>query len=139
MLTQVVQERPLVTNEHKVIMCATYTKEEIKKALFSIPSDYFYRDAWTIVGNEVVKAVLDALQEGKFFKALNTTVITLVPKTKCPKNVVEFRPISCYNTIYKCVIKVLCNRLRQVLPDFIMKNQEGFGHGRFTAYNIMVT
>lgn len=69
------QERPPVTDEHKAIFYAPYTKEEIKKALFSISGNkslgtdgfgtYFYIDAWIIVGNEVIEAVLNALQEGR--------------------------------------------------------------------------
>lgn len=138
----------MVLEAHKAILTAPYTREEVKKALFSIPRDkapgtdgfgtYFYRDTWSIMGNEVIDAVLDVLQGGKVLKTLNTTVITLVPKTKCPTNVIEFRPISCCNTLYKCVTKVLCGRLREVLPDLIIENQGGFVHGRYIAHNIMV-
>ena len=71
-------------------------------------------------------------------KELNHTIINLVPKTKCPHNMSEFRPILCGNTIYKCITKVLCGRLRQVLPDLIMENQSGFVYGRYITYNIMV-
>ncbi|XP_056697339.1 uncharacterized protein [Spinacia oleracea] len=54
------------------------------------------------------------------------------------KDVTEFRPISCCNTLYKCLTKVLCGRLRQILPDLILENQGGFVHGRFIVHNIMV-
>lgn len=50
----------------------------------------------------------------------------------------EYKPISCCNTLYKCVTKVLCNRLRQVLPDIIVENQGGFVPGRYIVHNIMV-
>lgn len=69
---------------------------------------------------------------------MNTTIITLIHKTKCLKNVNEFRPLSCCNTLYKCVTEVICGRLRKVLPDLIMENQGGFIHGRYIAHNIMV-
>lgn len=38
----------------------------------------------------------------------------------------DFRPISCCNTIYKFVTKVICRRLRKILSDLIMENQRGF-------------
>ncbi|XP_056685706.1 uncharacterized protein [Spinacia oleracea] len=138
----------IVLNHHKNILNAPYTADEVKNALFSIPGtkapgpdgfgSYFYKDAWHIVGDEVIAAILDMLQNGKLLKEVNHTAITLIPKTKCPKDVSEFRPISCCNTIYKCITKVLCGRLRQVLPDLILENQGGFVHGRFIVHNIMV-
>ncbi|XP_021861241.1 uncharacterized protein [Spinacia oleracea] len=99
---------------------------------------HFYKDSWHIVGDEVVAAVLDMLQHGKILNELNHTVITSIPKTKFPKDVSEFRLISCCNTLYKCITKVLRGRLRQVLPDLILENQGGFVNGRFIVHNIMV-
>ena len=147
-IKQIVQQGPVCQDHHKSILNAPYTADEVKSALFSIPGvkapgpdgfgSYFYKDAWHIVGDEVIAAILDMLQNGKLLKEVNHTVITLIPKTKCPKDVSEFRPISCCNTIYKCITKVLCGRLRQVLPDLILENQGGFVHGRFIVHNIMV-
>lgn len=65
-------------------------------------------------------------------------MVTLIPKSKCPSNVSDFRPISCYNTVYKCITKVICGRLRNVLPDIIAENQSGFVQGRYIVHNIMV-
>ncbi|XP_056687940.1 uncharacterized protein [Spinacia oleracea] len=136
-LKQVVQLGPVCQAHHKAILNANHTAEEVRDALFSIPGakapgpdgfgSHFFKDSWHIVGDEVVAAVLDMLQQGKILKELNHTVITLIPKTKCPKDVSEFRPISCCNTL-----------LRQVLPDLILENQGGFVHGRFIVHNIMV-
>ncbi|XP_048503085.2 uncharacterized protein LOC125498836 [Beta vulgaris subsp. vulgaris] len=134
--------------EHRAILNAPYTEAEIKKALFSNPGSkapgtdgygtYFYRDTWEVIEEDIIAAVLDSLQSGRILKEVNTTVITLIPKNSCPKNVKEYRPISCCNTLYKCITKVLCNRLRLVLPDLIMENQGGFVHGRSIIHNIMV-
>lgn len=55
-----------------------------------------------------------------------------------PINVSDFRPISCCNTIYKCITKVICERLRNVLLDIIAKNQGGFVQGRYIVHNVMV-
>lgn len=35
----------------------------------------------------------------------------------------DFWPISCYNVIYKCIFKILANRFRVWLPNFISGNQ----------------
>ncbi|XP_048493298.1 uncharacterized protein LOC125493818 [Beta vulgaris subsp. vulgaris] len=115
----------MVTKAHRTILTAPCTRNEIRRPFFSIPrhkalrtngfGTYFYRDARSIVGEDVIDTVFDALQAGNILKALNTTVIILVPKTKCPKNVIEFRPISCCKTIYKCITKVICARSTQDL------------------------
>ncbi|XP_056685457.1 uncharacterized protein [Spinacia oleracea] len=147
-IQQVVQVGPVCSGDHKAILSAPYTAEEVKEALFSIKGDkapgpdgfgsHFYRDEWQVVGVDVTDAVLDVLHFGNLLKEVNHTAITLIPKTKCPRNVSDFRPISCSNTLYKCITKVLCGRLRRVLPDLILENQGGFVHGRFIVHNIMV-
>lgn len=98
----------------------------------------FYKDSWEIVRDEVLEGILEILQSGRLLKVLNNTTITLIPKIRCPSNVAAYMSIACCNTIYKCVTKVICNRLRQVLPDIIIENQGGFVHRRFIVHIIMV-
>uniref|UniRef100_A0A803PE03 Reverse transcriptase domain-containing protein n=1 Tax=Cannabis sativa TaxID=3483 RepID=A0A803PE03_CANSA len=98
----------------------------------------FYQDNWDIVGTEFTEVILSFLTAGKILKEINNTTITLIPKIACPKNVADFRPISCCNVLYKTAIKVLRNRLRKLLPDLIAENQGGFVHGRYIAHNVLV-
>uniref|UniRef100_A0A803Q2L3 Reverse transcriptase domain-containing protein n=1 Tax=Cannabis sativa TaxID=3483 RepID=A0A803Q2L3_CANSA len=97
-----------------------------------------FKKIWDLVGRDIVEVVLSFLNSGKIFKEINTTTITLIAKTACPKSVVDFRPISCCNVMYKIATKVICNRLRGILPDLIVENQGGFAHGRFIAHNVLV-
>ncbi|XP_056697781.1 uncharacterized protein [Spinacia oleracea] len=95
-IQQIVHIGPVCSSDHKAFLNAPYTVDEIKEALFSIkgnkahePDGFgspFYRDAWQIVGSDIIAAVLDVLQSGKLLKEVNHTVITLIPKTKCPRN-----------------------------------------------------
>ncbi|XP_048498217.1 uncharacterized protein LOC109134680 [Beta vulgaris subsp. vulgaris] len=115
----VVDNGPLLDDVMKGQLNATYTKEEIKAAMWAIdggkapgPNGFgssFFKGAWEIVGDEVYNAVLDFLNTGKLLKEINATGITLIPKGKCAESVKDFRPISCCNAIYKCISKsVMC-------------------------------
>lgn len=49
--------------------------------------------------------------------------VKLVPKVHNPSKMVEFQPISSCNVIYKCITKILANRLQCILTDFISPTQ----------------
>ena len=69
---------------------------------------------------------------------LNHNLITLIPKTKNPLAVTEYRPISLCNVLYKIFSKVLVNRLKKILPSIITKHQSAFTKHRLILDNILV-
>ena len=69
---------------------------------------------------------------------LNHTHIALIPKIKVPKTVVEFRPISLCNVLYKLISKVLTNRVKKVLHATISQNKSAFIADKLITNNIMV-
>ncbi|XP_074304759.1 uncharacterized protein LOC141639570 [Silene latifolia] len=75
---------------------------------------------------------------GKLLKQVNTTSITLIPKTDNPTSVLEFRPIAFCNTVYKVLAKVLCNRLSKILPDIVCESQGGFIQNRNIVENVLI-
>lgn len=86
----------------------------------------------------MVEVVLEFLKNGKMLKALNNTVITLIPKSSHASNVGDYRSIACCNTIYKIISKILCNRLKLVLHDLIYDNQSAFIAGRSIVQTILI-
>ena len=76
-------------------------------------SPIFYQQYWDIVGPDMVNCVLGALNSGVLPYTLNETFICLIPKVASPQKIIEFRPISLCNVVYKIISKVLANRLEK--------------------------
>ncbi|KAF5815287.1 putative RNA-directed DNA polymerase [Helianthus annuus] len=125
------------------------SREEVKIAMFQIddekapgPDGYtakFFKSAWGVIGEDVTDAVLEFFCNGKLLKEINATIISVVPKVKVPNKVNQFRPIACCNVIYKCISKVLCNRLKNVLGKLVCNNQSAFVPGRLISDNILLS
>ncbi|XP_042988614.1 uncharacterized protein LOC122316144 [Carya illinoinensis] len=72
----------------------------------------FYQNHWGIVSEEVIKAALAILNGSPLDHNLNYTYLALIPKTKSPRKVTEYRPISLCNVLYKIVSKTITNRTK---------------------------
>lgn len=69
---------------------------------------------------------------------INTTMLTLFPKIEKFENDSQFRPISCCNSLYKCISKLCCRRLEKVLPIQISSTQAFFVHDRYLIQNVLI-
>ncbi|KAL0302827.1 UNVERIFIED_CONTAM: hypothetical protein Scaly_3019800 [Sesamum calycinum] len=69
----------------------------------------FYKAAWPVIGEEVVKAILEFFTTGRLLKQVNTTILALIPK-----------------------------RLRSVLDKMISPSQNAFVPGRSIGDNILL-
>ena len=61
----------------------------------------FYQKYWQLVGDKVTQSILHFLSSASFPSHLNHTLISLIPKVKNPKLVIEFLPRSLCNVLYK--------------------------------------
>nr|GEX34492.1 hypothetical protein [Tanacetum cinerariifolium] len=109
---------------------------DLDDTLFSSKID---DQSWNIIGEDVCNAVKEFFSKGKLLKELNATLITLVPKVSTPNKVSEFRPIACCNVVYKCISKVLTNRIKSSLENIVDKNQSAFIPNRQITDTILLT
>ncbi|GJW09450.1 aspartic peptidase [Tanacetum coccineum] len=138
-----------VSEQSCSIMIRPITDLEIKTAMFSIgddkapgPDGYtsaFFKKGWDIVGHDVCKAVHDFFINGQLLKEINHTFIALIPKVSTPHRINDYRPISCCNVIYKCISKILTNRIIEGIKEVVSDNQSAFVPGRRISDNILLT
>lgn len=123
--------------------------DEIKMAMFGVgddkapgPDGYtsrFFKSFWSVVGKDICKAVKEFFRKGKLLKERNAYVIFLIPIVANPQEVGEFRPIALCNVLYKCISKILANRLKKCLNDIVDNTQNVFIPGRQISANILLT
>ncbi|KAL5565680.1 hypothetical protein UlMin_028844 [Ulmus minor] len=137
---------------NKLHQCASdllrWNLEKFRTAIFQMApskspgvdgmSALFYQKYWSIVGDEVTTACLGFLNEGLDLGSINETLITLLPKVKCPTQITEFRPISLCNILYKITSKMLATRMRSVMDSIISEEQSAFIPGRLISDNAII-
>ena len=130
------------------MLSSEYTAKEVRVALFQMGptkapgpdgiNALFYQKFWHVVGDTVVLAMLDFLNNGNMLPKINHTNIVLIPKNRNPVKMSDFRLISLCNVIYKIISKVLANKLKKVLPQIISPTQNAFVLGRLIIDNVLV-
>lgn len=73
-----------------------------------------------------------------YSRVLNTTLITLIPKSSTANTIRDYSPISCCTTLYKIISKVLTIRMSSVMSDLVNEAQVAFVPGRFIHDNTML-
>ncbi|KAK5846242.1 hypothetical protein PVK06_002519 [Gossypium arboreum] len=101
-------------------------------------SSCFFKENWEVVGKGVLKLCHDVLDGNKDISYLNDTMIILIPKTKEPNDMTNFRPISLCRVIDKIISEVLANRLKEALPLCISQNQCAFVPSHIIHDNILI-
>ncbi|KAK3225529.1 hypothetical protein Dsin_005391 [Dipteronia sinensis] len=124
------------------------TNKEIRDVCFSLhpnkaPGTYglnahFFKNTWNIVGGDVINAVQEFFRTCHLLKEHNTTILALVPKVPNPSRMMDFRPISCCNTLYKIIAKIIAYRIKIILPNIISPPQLAFVAGRRIGDNILL-
>ena len=65
----------------------------------------------------LLEVVKESLQNKKMLRALNYTVLTLIPKKEGADNLESFDPISLCNVVYKIITKLIADSLKICLSS----------------------
>lgn len=98
----------------------------------------FFKSAWPIIGKEFIISIQSFFEKGFLPKGINSTILALIPKKTKAREMRDYRPISCCNVIYKVISKLIANRLKLTLPDFVALNQSAFIKGRLLIENLLL-
>ncbi|GJW79530.1 RNA-directed DNA polymerase, eukaryota, reverse transcriptase zinc-binding domain protein [Tanacetum coccineum] len=144
-----IAEEFTLSKEEAYAMISDVIDHEINSDMFSIdeckapgPDGYiacFYKKAWSVIGNDLYLAIKEFFKSGRMLKEINSNLIALIPKVQHLKLVTEFRPIVCCNVLYKCISKILTNRIKESLNKLVNLNQSAFIQGRNIQDNILLT
>ncbi|XP_062113464.1 uncharacterized protein LOC133824560 [Humulus lupulus] len=112
------QQGNVLSLEQQLDLTQPFTKKDVKRALFSIPSikspgpdgfgSGFFKALWNDIGVEISDAILMFFEHGEIPSELNGTFLTLIPK------------------------------LAKILPRIIHQNQGAFIKNRQLAHNILI-
>ncbi|GJX84218.1 sodium/hydrogen exchanger 6 [Tanacetum coccineum] len=130
-------------------MVRDVSNDEVKSVIFYMGDDRapgpngftaaFFKKAWDVVGGDITCDVWDFFTNGKLLKELNHTIISHIPKVTTLARINDYRPISCCNVLYKCISKIIANRVKEGLGDIVSINQSAFVPGRRISNNILLT
>nr|GEX46643.1 hypothetical protein [Tanacetum cinerariifolium] len=139
----------MLTVDDALNMVRVISDQEVKEAMFSIGNDKspgpdgyttaFFKEAWDTVRSDVTYVMREFFVNGRLLNEINHTIIALIPKVKAPARVNDYQPISCCNVIFKCISKIIANRIKESLKALISPNQSAFVPGRSIADNILLT
>ncbi|GJR65874.1 putative RNA-directed DNA polymerase, eukaryota, reverse transcriptase zinc-binding domain protein [Tanacetum coccineum] len=129
-------------------MVRDVSNDEVKSVIFSMGDDRapgpdgftaaFFKKAWDVVGGDITCAIQDFFSNGKLLKELNHTIISLIPKVTTHDRINDYRPISYCNVLYKCISKIIANRVKEDLGDIVSINQSAFVPDRRISDNILL-
>lgn len=112
----------IITSENNTDICTIPSPKDIKNVLFSFASNkspgpdglppLFYKSYWKTTGKALTEAVQHFFKTSHLLKALNHTLIALIPTISHPYEVEQFRPISLCNVTYRVISKLIANKLK---------------------------
>jgi hypothetical protein len=130
-------------------MEATFTEEEVKKAVFESYAEgapgpdglsfMFYQHFWDFIKGNLME-MFDDFHRGRLdIYRLNFALITVIPKEQDARTMNKYRPITLLNCSYKIFTKVLTNRMGQVVDRMSASNQTSFIKDRYILESVVTT
>lgn len=130
----------MVSDQTNNLLTMLPTPEEIFNAVNNLKRDsapgpdgfgaFFFHKYWSIVQTDVIKAVSQFFSDEWILPNYNSNTIVLIPKQDNVDSIDQYRPTALANFKHKILTKIIADRLAQIMPTIISKEQRAFIHGR---------
>lgn len=141
-------EWSILPNEDVITMTRKFTKEEIWVALQECDSKKapgpdglnsgWLKKVWPSIADKILMFFEEFHEKATIPLGVNSSFLVLIPKKIDPICTLDFRPISLINSSLKLLLKVLANRIKQVLNFLISEEQTAFVKGRNINESILL-
>ena len=122
-----------IEEDERLSLEKEFTKEEVIQVLREMEGDKapspdgftmaFFHKCWSVVEKDVMDFFDYFYRHSVFERSMNASFLTLIPMKCNAVNIKDFRPISLVGNEYKLLSKVLANRLRVILDNFISNSK----------------
>lgn len=130
----ILRKAPQLFDDQREALIGSVTRKEIFSSLKGIKnisapgidgfSSKLLKISWDIIKQDTINAIKDFFETKKMYKAINCTLLTLIPKSTTTDMVKDYRLISCCTGIYKIISRIMASRLVKVLvASFIAVKQ----------------
>lgn len=122
--------------EHKLLtpLCLSrMVRVPVLMVLMRNSTSFFWKD----INDRLFEAIRHFFRTFSMPKSWAHTYILLIPKIGKTRKGFYYRPISLCNVCYKIVTEILANRLKEILPNLIIREQSGFVHAWNPLDNIL--
>lgn len=137
-----------LSREDDIEMSKPFSALEVERAVRSMGSfkapgpdgfqPVFYQQCWEVVGESVIRFVLEFFDSGNLPSGINDAIVVLIAKVIKPERITQFRPISLCNVLFKTITKTMVKRLKGVMNKLIGPAQSSFIPGRLSTDNIVI-
>jgi len=90
----------------------------------------FFIHLFDIIKQDLLRMVEAARILGSIHQVTSSTQIALIPKQMEVDSFQDFRPISLCNITFKIITKIIAERIKATLANFLTKDQHAFLKGR---------
>ncbi|KAL0318271.1 UNVERIFIED_CONTAM: hypothetical protein Scaly_2848500 [Sesamum calycinum] len=105
---------------------AVFLAEAMTHFYYQYTKIHFLKQGTEAPSSSMTWAVIDFFRSERMLRQLNHTIIALVPKSEHSPSVADYRPISCYNVIYKVITNIIADCLPPTLEHLTDSSQATF-------------